>query len=140
MSKVRINDLAREMEVKSRQILDVLAELGVARQDPLQFAGGGRSREGARAVWPWRPAGRTPCGRGFRGPQTLQPKIDLSHISKPGDALKAILAKKQEDEAAARRSHAPATPAALRPRRRLQPGLLPPVVAVAHPPAAPRTS
>ncbi len=29
MSKVRINDLAREMEVKSRQILDVLAELGL---------------------------------------------------------------------------------------------------------------
>ena len=31
MSKVRINDLAREMEVKSRQILDVLAELGLAQ-------------------------------------------------------------------------------------------------------------
>ncbi len=30
MSKVRINDLAREMEVKSRQILDILAELGLA--------------------------------------------------------------------------------------------------------------
>ena len=29
MSKVRINDLARELEVKSRQILDVLAELGI---------------------------------------------------------------------------------------------------------------
>ena len=29
MSKVRINDLAREMEVKSRQILDILAELGL---------------------------------------------------------------------------------------------------------------
>jgi translation initiation factor IF-2 len=30
MSKVRINDLAREMEVKSRRILDVLAEIGLA--------------------------------------------------------------------------------------------------------------
>jgi translation initiation factor IF-2 len=30
MSKVRINDLAREMEVKSRQVLDILAELGLA--------------------------------------------------------------------------------------------------------------
>jgi len=29
MSKVRINDLAREMEVKSRQILDILTELGM---------------------------------------------------------------------------------------------------------------
>ena len=30
MSKVRINDLAREMEVKSKQILDIIAELGMA--------------------------------------------------------------------------------------------------------------
>jgi len=30
MSKVRINDLAREMEVKSRQVLEILAELGLA--------------------------------------------------------------------------------------------------------------
>ena len=29
MSKVRINDLAREMEVKSRQVLDILGELGL---------------------------------------------------------------------------------------------------------------
>ena len=29
MSKVRINDLARELEVKPRAILDVLPELGV---------------------------------------------------------------------------------------------------------------
>ena len=29
MSKVRINDLARELEVKSRQVLDVLTELGM---------------------------------------------------------------------------------------------------------------
>ena len=30
MSKVRINDLAKELEVKSRAILDVLPELGVS--------------------------------------------------------------------------------------------------------------
>ena len=29
MSKVRINDLARELEVKSKAILDVLKEVGV---------------------------------------------------------------------------------------------------------------
>ena len=29
MSKVRINDLARELEVKPRAILDILPELGV---------------------------------------------------------------------------------------------------------------
>jgi len=40
MSKVRINDLAREMEVKSRQVLDILAESPGHGQDPLQFPGG----------------------------------------------------------------------------------------------------
>jgi translation initiation factor IF-2 len=30
MSKVRINDLARELEVKPRAIIDVLPEIGVA--------------------------------------------------------------------------------------------------------------
>ena len=39
--------------------------------------------------------------------QGITPKIDLSHVSKPGDVMKAILAKKQEEEAEARRSHVP---------------------------------
>ena len=39
MSKVRINDLARELEVKSREILDTLAAVGVTeKQDPLEFS------------------------------------------------------------------------------------------------------
>ncbi len=33
-----------------------------------------------------------------RAPQGITPKIDLSHISKPGDVLKAIQAKKKEEE------------------------------------------
>ena len=36
------------------------------------------------------------------GAQAIVPKIDLSHISKPGDVLKAILAKKKEEEEEAR--------------------------------------
>ena len=32
MSKVRINDLARELEVKSRVILDILPEVGVTEK------------------------------------------------------------------------------------------------------------
>ena len=111
MSKVRINDLARELEVKSRQILDVLAELGIgagkthsssleedeAEKVRAQMANGSRS------------AGH--AGSGGRGAQAIAPKIDLSHVSKPGDVLKAILAKKQEDEVEARRSQLPPRPA-----------------------------
>jgi translation initiation factor IF-2 len=81
MSKVRINDLARELEVKSRQILDILAELGLgagkthsssleedeAEKVRVQFAHGSRAASHGGAA---------------RGAQAIQPKIDLSHISK----------------------------------------------------------
>ena len=120
MSKVRINDLAREMEVKSRQILDVLAELGLGEgkthSSSIEDA---RSREGSRALPAWIAPGGPRVRRVFaRLRRRLHPKIDLSHVSKPGDVMKAILAKKQEEEAEARRSHVPPQPA--RCRRRSQ--------------------
>jgi translation initiation factor IF-2 len=108
MSKVRINDLARELEVKSRQVLDLLTELGLGEPKMTHSSsiegheaekvrshfGGGKSASG---------------GASSRAPQGIQPKVDLSHISKPGDALKAILARKQEEEDA-RRVPPPARP------------------------------
>ncbi len=53
--------------------------------------------------------------RSSRAPQAIAPKIDLSHISKPGDVMKAILAKKKEEEEEARHAHLPARPAAPQP-------------------------
>ncbi len=51
MSKVRINDLAREMEVKTREILDVLAELGLAGgKTHSSSLEAGRGGEGSRAL------------------------------------------------------------------------------------------
>src|ERR1039458_6764700 len=127
MSKVRINDLAREMEVKSRQILDVLAELGLdkgkthsssledyeADKVRAQFERGSRS-SGQSAAAP------------SRASQVITPKIDLSHVSKPGDALKAVLAAKQKEEEAARQSRLPVAPVRT-----------PPPPAPARPPAPP---
>ncbi len=159
MSKVRINDLAREMEVKSRQILDILTELGLgagkthssslepdeAEKVRAHMGRGDRSAAHASAS-----ASRTQ--------QSVAPKIDLSHISKPGDVMKAILAKKKEQEEEARHTRvavkpsaappakpvvqaapataAAATPARPEPRKIVpQPRSAPPIVAV--PPAAP---
>src|SRR5438477_345811 len=98
MSKVRINDLARDLEVKSKAILDVLRELGVtekkthssslehdeAEKVKRHFAGHG---DGARAAAKEEP----------------KAKIDLSKVSKPGDVA-ALLRKKLEEQ------HAPAAP------------------------------
>ena len=121
MSKVRINDLAREMEVKSRQILDILAELGLDSGKTHSSSLEEYEAEKVRAQFERgsRPGGQSGAAPS-RAPQAITPKIDLSHISKPGDVLKAILAKKQEEEQEARQSHAPVTPG--RDARSLPPG------------------
>src|SRR5277367_5320599 len=95
MSKVRINDLARELEVKSRPILDALEAIGVtgkthsssieadqAERVRDYFKNGGKSSSAAK------PAADN------------KPKFDLSKVSKPGDALKAILERKHAEAAA----------------------------------------
>ncbi len=75
-----------------------------------------RPRRCARSLCAVRGLRGRPVRRAPRGSQGIAPKIDLSRISKPGDVLKAILAKKQEAEAEAKQSHLPkrepaATPA-----------------------------
>jgi len=103
MSKVRINDLAKELEVKSRAILDILPGLGVAGGKTHSSSVEADEAERVRAHFQ-RDSRSTAAqsSAAGRGQQTITPKIDLSHISKPGDVLKAILAKKQEEEAEAR--------------------------------------
>src|SRR5487761_275329 len=117
MSKVRINDLARELEVKSRPILDALEAIGItgkthsssieadqAEKVRSYFKNGSRSTSASK-------------------PAEVKPKFDLSKVSKPGDALKAILERKQAEAAAktapprptAVVAAPPSTPAASRP-------------------------
>jgi translation initiation factor IF-2 len=137
MSKVRINDLAREMEVKSRQILDILAELGLDAGKTHSSSLEDYEADKVRSHFEHgsRPASQS-SAQASRAPQSIAPKIDLSHISKPGDVLKAVLAKKQEEEEAARRSHAPAKPQSAPPAQTpARPA--PPVVSVAPPAATP---
>src|SRR6185503_5715280 len=138
MSKVRINDLARELEVKSRQILDVLAELGLGEGKTHSSSIEEHEADKVRAQFQHgsRPAGHS--AGSSRASQTITPKIDLSHVSKPGDVMKAILAKKQEQEAEARKSHVPPSKAAppVVAKAPAKPAAPPPAAAAA-PPAAP---
>jgi len=115
MSKVRINDLAREMEVKSRQILDVLAELGLGAGKTHSSSLEADEAEKVRAQFQRGDRPTAASSASSRGSQGITPKIDLSHISKPGDVMKAILAKKKEAEEEARQAHAPVKPAAVPP-------------------------
>jgi translation initiation factor IF-2 len=98
MSKIRINDLARELEVKSKVILDTLTEVGVSEKKThsssveeheaekvrARLRGASEAQASARSSRPNRPP-----------EDGIKTKIDLSQISKPGDVLKAIINKQQ---------------------------------------------
>ena len=91
MEKIRINDLARELEVKSKAVIDYLPTIGIndkkshsSSLDPDQaervrkhFASGDEKPKASTSSAPAEPAG-------------IKTKIDLSKISKPGDVLSAI--------------------------------------------------
>jgi translation initiation factor IF-2 len=105
MSKVRINDLARELEVKSRSILDALTAVGVTEKKTHSSSIEEDEAEKVRGYF--NRGARTSASR--VAPVDTKPKFDLSHVSKPGDALKAILERKQAETAA--RSAPPPRPA-----------------------------
>src|SRR5450755_4745426 len=98
MSKIRINDLARELEVKSKSILDVLPEVGVTEKkshsSSLEDHEAEKVRIRLRVASTAQSSNRSSRSSRPEGDE-IKTKIDLSHISKPGDALKAIISKQQ---------------------------------------------
>src|SRR5690348_12836184 len=96
MSKIRINDLARELEVKSKAILDVLPEVGVTEKKTHSSSLEDFEAEKVRAHFKSAEAASSRGARSSgRESDEIKPKIDLSHISKPGDVLRLIAQKQQ---------------------------------------------
>src|SRR5271170_1362442 len=96
MSKVRINDLARELEVKSRPILDALEAIGVSGKTHSSSI---EADQAEKVREYFKNGGRS--GSANRQQQAdNRPKFNLSKVSKPGDALKAILERKQAEATA----------------------------------------
>ena len=98
MDKIRINDLARELEVKSKAILDYLPTIGIHDKkshssslegDQIELVRKHFQGESEKAAIVEKPKAKT-------GTDEIKTKIDLSKISKPGDVLKAISSKKTE--------------------------------------------
>ncbi|MGC1786022.1 MAG: translation initiation factor IF-2 N-terminal domain-containing protein, partial [Terriglobales bacterium] len=131
MSKVRINDLARELEVKSKAILDALPLVGVTEKKTHSSSLEEHEAEKVRLHLRGSSEAQTPSARSarpLRGEEEIKTKIDLSHISRPGDVLKAIT---QQKEAVA----PPARPAA--PPVAAKPVVAPPAPRPTPPPPAP---
>src|SRR5437899_7802885 len=98
MSKIRINDLARELEVKSKASRDVRGEAGVTEEKTHSSTLEDHEAEKVRAHFRASGEGHS-AGKSARASRVdtdeIKTKIDLSHISKPGDVLKAIISKQQ---------------------------------------------
>jgi hypothetical protein len=94
MSKIRINDLARELEVKSKEILDALTSVGVTEKkthsSSLEDHEADLVRKHLRGRSDAAPSGAKSSSRAAHGEEEIKTKIDLSHISRPGDVLRAI--------------------------------------------------
>ncbi|HTM41661.1 MAG TPA: translation initiation factor IF-2 [Terriglobales bacterium] len=136
--KIRINDLARELEVKSKAILDVLPLVGVTEKKT--HSSSIEADEAVRVRAHFQAQSETQAGGSARGsraraeePDAIKTKIDLSHISKPGDVLKLITQKQQA--AAAPPVKRPVPPAPAAPPAESKPAGAPP--AAAQPPAKP---
>ena len=136
MSKIRINDLARELEVKSKAILDVLPEIGVTEKKTHSSSLEEHEAEKVRGKLRGTPGEGHAAAKAARASRPaadeIKTKIDLSHISRPGDVLSAI--RKQQAPAAPPARH-PVAPAAVE----TKPAAAAPTVAKpAPPPPAPR--
>ncbi len=130
MSKIRINDLARELEVKSKEIIDALTTVGITEKkthssslEDFEADLVRRHLRGRSEAAPSSP--RT--SRATHGEEEIKTKIDLSHISRPGDVLRAITQQKSAVER-------PAARPVIKP-----PATTPAVEAKAEAPAAPVT-
>src|ERR1039458_5783317 len=98
MSKIRINDLARELEVKSKEIIDVLTTVGVTEKkthsSSLEDHEADLVRKHLRSRSDGAPSSVRHSARLIHGEEEIKTKIDLSHISRPGDVLRAITQQK----------------------------------------------
>ena len=113
MSKVRINDLARELEVKSKAILDALPLVGVTEKKTHSSSLEEHEAEKVRVHLRGSSEAQTSSARSarpLRGEEEIKTKIDLSHISRPGDVLKAITQKKEAVAAPLGRLSPPVAP------------------------------
>ncbi|MGB9032704.1 MAG: translation initiation factor IF-2 N-terminal domain-containing protein, partial [Acidobacteriaceae bacterium] len=96
MSTVRINELARELEVKSKEILDALTAVGVTEKKTHSSSIETDEAERVRTHI-LKARGGSGSAAAARHEADNRPKIDWSKVHSVGDVAKAILEKKQQE-------------------------------------------
>ena len=92
--KIRINDLARELEVKSKAILDVLEDLGVEGRKSHSSSIEDDEAEKIRKHFAAKSGAAS--ARDKSASPEIRPKIDLSKISKPGDVARLLREREEQ--------------------------------------------
>ncbi|HET9837975.1 MAG TPA: translation initiation factor IF-2 [Candidatus Angelobacter sp.] len=131
--KIRINDLARELEVKAKAILDILPDVGVTEKKTHSS-----SIEEDEAVRVRRHfTAKSGSGAKEKPAAESKPKIDFSKVHKPGDVARLLREREQQKQQPPARPIAakPAAPPAVKPQ-----APAPPAVPTAEKPAAVVTS
>ncbi|HEX7287961.1 MAG TPA: translation initiation factor IF-2 [Candidatus Angelobacter sp.] len=90
--KIRINDLARELEVKSKAILDALQEVGITEKKTHSSS---IEEDEAVKVREYFSAKSSSASREKAAATDAKPKIDFSKAHKPGDVLKLLKERQQ---------------------------------------------
>src|SRR3954468_12743822 len=88
--KIRINDLARELEVKSKEILDALPKVGVTEKKTHSSSVEADEADRVRKLLRQGASSNGGDGRSSKAADAPKPKFDFSKISKPGDVVRAI--------------------------------------------------
>ncbi len=146
MSKIRINDLARELEVKSKAILDALPEVGVTEKKTHSSSVEEHEAEKVRAYLRAQNEMQTSTRHSRLSrveSDEIKTKIDLSNISRPGDVLNAIRKQQAPVSAAAPSVHptvsaSPAAPSVSTVKTPPPPPAAVPLPRVIVPPSTPR--
>jgi hypothetical protein len=85
--KIRINELAKELEIKCKSILDVLPELGITELKTHSSPVDSDEAERIRRYFASK-SGSTGTAKGLR--VEIKPKIDFSKVHKPGDIARLL--------------------------------------------------
>jgi translation initiation factor IF-2 len=91
--KIRINDLARELEIKSKEILDSLPEVGIKEKKTHSSSIEDHEAELVRRYFT---AKSGSASARERSAPDIKPKIDFSKVHKPGDVARLLKEREQQ--------------------------------------------
>src|SRR5215470_16398740 len=124
---MRINELAKELEVKAKAILDVLPELGITDKKTHSSSIEDHEAEAVRRHFTAKSGSAS--ARERPAPPEVKPKIDFSKVHKPGDVARQLREREEQLHRPVPRPPVPsaAAPPAVAPKVPPKPPAPPPV-------------